>query len=637
MSRLSGGSVRPTGRSAAVQRIRFFSVTAIVSSIAAAGCGAQNDDGLGQPDAAGSDVARDVSVVEDAPAHDVASGDVDARDASATDAPSSPGDATDVFRSDSASLDADADVTSRDGSLPDTRDAEAGLSPPDGSKPDLPPPDAPPSIDAVADTGSDAGTTCPAPFPDETSGVIMEAFYWEPPAGTVSWWKMMEGKACALRKSGITAIWIPPPTKGASSADMGYGVFDRYDLGQYNQKGAVATRWGTRAELESMIAAMHGAGIRVYADMVMNQMMGGTNETFNNSSGSSMTEPTSYDFSARLNVDPSHPYVWDHNKFSGCQTCASTNNCTFPTWMNPPWDFDSSYTNDPNSATYGTLGMYDALNGCEIRYTIDDNQKEMIDWGLWITDALKLDGYRLDAGKHIYPPFLSRWLQEVKGTTRFAVTEFYDGNPAHLAMVIDLWAKQSRLFDFSLHFLLQRMSAGNGSYDMRNLKFGSSDDGTRFLEQHGEFAVTFVDNHDTDNNASTRVANFKTLAYTYILTRSAGYPVVFYKDYFDGNLAPLIDKVIAARNAHGFGTNYDSGESDSDFYVSGRTGDATHKGMLVFLNDGGGTSKTLTSSPFANQQMKEETGASTQTVTTDAQGGGVFPVPARGQAIWVPN
>jgi alpha-amylase len=59
--------------------------------------------------------------------------------------------------------------------------------------------------------------------------------------------------------------------------------------------------------------------------------------------------------------------------------------------------------------------------------------------------------------------------------------------------------------------------------------------------------------------------------------------------------------------------------------------------MLVFLNDGGGTSKTLTSSPFPNQQMKEETGASAQTVTTDAQGGGVFPVPSRGQAIWVPN
>jgi alpha-amylase len=369
----------------------------------------------------------------------------------------------------------------------------------------------------------------------------------------------------------------------------------------------------------------------------MNQMMGGTNETFNDSSGNSLTEPTTFDLSARLKIDPSHPYVWDHTKFSGCQTCASTNNCTFPTWMNPPWDFDSTYTSDPNSGTYGTLGMYDALNGCEIRYTIDANQQEMVDWGLWITDALKLDGYRIDAGKHILPPFLSRWLKEVKGTSRFAVTEFYDGNPAHLAMVIDLYAKQSRLFDFALHFLLQRMSAGNGSFDMRNLKFGSSDDGSRFLEQHGEYAVTFVDNHDTDRNANTRIANFKTLAYTYILTRSAGYSVVFYKDYYDGNLGPTIDKIIAARNAHGFGTVYDSGESDGDFFVSGRAGDATHKGMLVFLNDGGATSKTLTSSPFANKQMKEETGASTQTVTTDAQGGGVFPVPSRGQAIWVPN
>jgi hypothetical protein len=35
--------------------------------------------------------------------------------------------------------------------------------------------------------------------------------------------------------------------------------------------------------------------------------------------------------------------------------------------------------------------------------------------------------------------------------------------------------------------------------------------------------------------------------------------------------------------------------------------------------------------------MKEETGASAATVMTDAQGGGTFPVPARGHAIWVPN
>jgi alpha-amylase len=304
--------------------------------------------------------------------------------------------------------------------------------------------------------------------------------------------------------------------------------------------------------------------------------------------------------------------------------------------MNPTWDFDPSYTNDPSSGTYGTLGMYDGLNGCEIRFTIDANQLELIEWGKWLTDTLKLDGYRIDTGKHIYPPFLTRWFREVKGA-RFAVTEFYDGNPAHLATVIDLYARQSHLFDFALHFLLQRMSAGNGGFDMRNLRFGASDDGSRFLEQHPQFAVTFVDNHDTDRDASTRVANFKMLAYAYILTRSAGYPVIFHKDYYEGMLGPAIDKVIAARNAHGFGAVYDSNESDADFYVSGRAGDAMHRGMLVFLNDGGATSKTLTSSPFANQPMTDVTGASNAIVTTNAQGGGSFPVPARGHAIWVPN
>jgi len=637
MSRRSRGEVGPAGVGARFRSLRVFSVAAILSSLGA-GCGGTTGEPPDGKDAAPHDATlRDATVATDGETKLDAGVDGSALDAAMPDTGPVDTGVVDGGIRDSGN-DASRDAIDGGG----VRDVDAGAQPEGGPSDALPPLDAPAPPDArPPDAATDSGTApdsgpppppCPGTFPDETSGVIMQAFYWEPPAGATSWWKMLEGKACDLRKSGITAIWIPPPTKGASGADMGYGVFDRYDLGQYNQKGSVPTRWGTRAELESMIAAMHAAGIRVYADMVMNHMMGGTNESWNSTSA-----PTAFDFSARLKVDPAHAYVWDHTKFSGCQTCVSTNNCSFQTWMTPQWDFDPSYTSDPNSGTYGTLGMYDALNGCEIRFSVDANQQELIDWGNWITDALKLDGYRIDTGKHILPPFLSRWLKDVKGTNRFSVIEFYDGNPAHLATVIDLYAKQSRLFDFALHFLLQRMSAGNGGFDMRNLRFGAADDGSRFLEQHGEFAVTFVDNHDTDRNASTRVANFKMLAYTYILTRSAGYPVVFYKDYYEGMLGPAIDKVIASRNAHGFGGTYDSSESDADFYVSGRLGDATHKGMLVFLNDGGGTSKTLTSSPFANKQMKDETGSSTATVTTDAQGGGTFPVPARGHAIWVPN
>jgi alpha-amylase len=632
MSRLSGGAVGPAGRTTKMQSARFFSVAAIFAALGAA-CGGNADDGFDASDGATSrDGARDAVSLD--------------RSVSDSDAVLPEGGPSEDAPGDAGKLDSEADRVSdasRD-AAGDRRDADdatvvdAGLGDGRDSRGDAPIDQSGGDTASDADAGGDGGppTGCGTFIPNETSGVMLQAFYWEPPVGATSWWKMLEGKACELRRSGITAIWIPPPTKGSSGADMGYGVFDRYDLGQFNQKGAVGTRWGTRAELESMITAMHAAGIRVYVDMVMNHMMGGTNATFS-TGGNTYTAPTVFDHSGRLNVDPNHAYAWDYTKFSACQTCASANSCTFQPWMNPRWDFDPTYTSDPNSATYGTLGMYDGLNGCEIRFTLTSNQDEMIAWGKWLTDTLKIDGYRVDAGKHIHPPFLSRWFAEVKGTSRFAVTEFYDGNPAHLASVVDLYAKQSHLIDFALHFLFVRMSSGNGGFDMRNLRFGAPDDGSRFLEQNGSYAVTFVDNHDTDRNASTRVANLRMLAYAYILTRSTGYPSIFYKDYYEGMLGPAIDKVIASRNAHGFGATYDSNESDADFYVSGRLGDPTHKGMLVFLNDGGGTSKKLTSSPFPNQQLRDETGASTATITTDAQGGATFPVPARGHAIWAPN
>jgi alpha-amylase len=475
---------------------------------------------------------------------------------------------------------------------------------------------------------SDAAACLPAPV-DEATGVMMQAFYWDPvPPASGSWWAMLTARACALRMAGITAIWVPPPYKGTGPTDMGYGVFDRYDLGEFNQKGGTATRWGTRAELETMVTAMHVAGVRVYADVVLNQMLGGDNETFTGGPA-----PTHFDFSARLNVDPSHPYFWDHTKFSGCMTGAGT----FVTWNTPAWDFDATYTNDPMSATYAALGMWDGLLGCEIRYTVQTNQEELIAWGKWLMDTFRFDGFRLDGAKHIYPPFTVRWLSEVRGS-RLSIAEFFDGNPDHLPAFVDLLGRQSRVFDFALQNMFHRMSAGGGAFDMRNLRApGVSDGGARFVAEHGDFAVTFVDNHDTDRDANLRVDNFKILAYAYILTRAGGYPSIFYKDYYEAGLGGAIDNLMAIRSAHAIGAAYESTESDANVYVYGRVGDATHTGMLLLLNDGAASTKSLASSPFLNKQMRDESGMHTQLVATDAQGGGSFPVSAGNYAAWVPT
>lgn len=113
--------------------------------------------------------------------------------------------------------------------------------------------------------------------------VMMQAFYWDVPVDAANfngtWWDSLAVKASSLSAAGITGIWTPAPSKGNFGIyDMGYGVFDHYDLGNYNQKGTTETRFGSRAELIAMVDSMQNNGIEVYADMVLNHMYTGDSE-----------------------------------------------------------------------------------------------------------------------------------------------------------------------------------------------------------------------------------------------------------------------------------------------------------------------------------------------------------------------
>lgn len=59
-------------------------------------------------------------------------------------------------------------------------------------------------------------------------------------------------------------MWLPPAYKAEKGAkDVGYGVYGTYDLGEFDQKGTVATKYGTRPEYEAAIEALHANGIQV--------------------------------------------------------------------------------------------------------------------------------------------------------------------------------------------------------------------------------------------------------------------------------------------------------------------------------------------------------------------------------------
>ena len=471
------------------------------------------------------------------------------------------------------------------------------------------------------------GGDAPTPLAPTTTnatvanGVMMQGFYWNvptiTPAGT--WWQNLGSKATELSQAGITALWLPPAYKGSGALDVGYGVYDRYDLGEFNQKGTVATRYGTLGQLQSCITALHGQGVQVYEDMVMNHLTSADAQEQFSIGGINYNVYTSFTYPGRGNTYSA--YKWHYYNFNGTQQ--APNNGWYQ-WN--AWDFQP----------YANGDAYDNLLGSEIRYADVNQVNETISWGNWMTTKLGLDGYRLDATKHMLTSFVNSWLDNMKGSSgRFAVSEAWFRNLTDLNNYAASTGGRTSLFDVPLHYIFNDMSNGNGTWDMRGLQFAG------FTEANGALSVSFVDNHDTDQSGGalySPVSNLKMLAYAYILTREKGYPCVFYRDYYEYGLGPQIKQLIAIRKANAYGAaNEYTSVDDTNVYAYSRAGDATHKGLLELLNDDGASASKGITTPFANATLTDATGNNAGIVTTNASGYGVFPVGARSYAVWVPG
>lgn len=83
-------------------------------------------------------------------------------------------------------------------------------------------------------------------------------------------WSEITRKMPELAEAGYESLWLPPPTKASGGLSVGYDLWDRFDLGSKDQRGTVGTRYGTEAELLTLMQTAHRFGIRVYFDNIMN-------------------------------------------------------------------------------------------------------------------------------------------------------------------------------------------------------------------------------------------------------------------------------------------------------------------------------------------------------------------------------
>jgi alpha-amylase len=106
------------------------------------------------------------------------------------------------------------------------------------------------------------------------NGTMMQFFHWYIP-NDGSFWRMVKAEAPRIASLGIDSVWLPPAFKGKEGANStGYDVYDIYDLGEFDQKGSVRTRYGTKQEYKEAVKALQAAGVQVYVDIVLNHLAG---------------------------------------------------------------------------------------------------------------------------------------------------------------------------------------------------------------------------------------------------------------------------------------------------------------------------------------------------------------------------
>jgi alpha-amylase len=189
---------------------------------------------------------------------------------------------------------------------------------------------------------------------------MLQAFYWNVPkkdANNSGWWNLLTSQATTFKQAGFTAIWTPPPSKGNFGLDdVGYGIFDHFDLGNYNQKGTTETRYGSRTELDAMLAAMHNQNIEVYTDTVLNHVFTDYHELESNPAVRAYVYNYSNNVSNKIPY-PNNEIVWRlpnalpgdyYVQIEGYNLpCGDYNNLAYQmyaTWTNP----DPKYPYQPN-------------------------------------------------------------------------------------------------------------------------------------------------------------------------------------------------------------------------------------------------------------------------------------------------
>jgi alpha-amylase len=325
---------------------------------------------------------------------------------------------------------------------------------------------------------------------------IFQSFEWNLPATRTHYTHLIT-LLPTLHHLGVTALWLPPACKAGNSVGNGYDIYDLYDLGEFDQRGSVPTKWGTKDDLLALCAAAHELGVDLYFDAVLNHRCGGDDKqvvhavevddvdrTIDTCDEKEVEVWLRYDFAGRGGRYSDLQYNWRMFNASDWDDREQKHGIYRIVDGGKRWASDVS----------GECGNGDYLMFNNLDYAGSEALRmDVMKWGLWVTEELGLAGFRLDAMQHVSQRFSSEWIEYVRrgvGKNVFVVGEYWCGDVDTLTAFLDGSPGDMYLYDAPLLYNFGRLSYGRNP-DLRTV-FEKTLVGYRPRN-----AVTLVMNHDT--------------------------------------------------------------------------------------------------------------------------------------------
>lgn len=324
-------------------------------------------------------------------------------------------------------------------------------------------------------------------WPANHSGVMLQGFYWD--SYFDSKWTNLEAQAPELSQY-FNLVWIPQSANCGGDKSMGYDDF--YWFTNYNSS------FGNEKELRSLIQTFKSNGIGTIADVVINHRKNVSNWV---------------DF-------PVEAYKGVTYEMKSTDICANDDGGKTKKWA------------DENG--YKLSSIYDTGEDWDGMRDLDHSSQNVQTIVKAYLDMLLNDfgyaGFRYDMVKGYSGKFTGIYNNAAKPT--YSVGEYWDGNVS----VVKNWLNATKVngqitsaaFDFPIRYVVRDAIKANWST--------VKTDGLANDPAYKQYAVTFVENHDTEYRSSSEQQDpirKDTLAANAYILASCGTPCIFYKHWID--------------------------------------------------------------------------------------------------------